>query len=147
MATQTRRKLVVERAFQMRYASLFALTCFILGMVSVLALAAFARSYYVQLDRAGVFLAPSLSDVYRQGWNRVLFWLATFTVVYSGVAFWIGLVLTRNIVGPVTAFRAKIRKLLSTGKPEKFDLRSSDELTVLAEIYADVSSHVSGKKR
>ena len=63
-------------------------------------------------------------------------------VLYSVLAFYVGLVLTRNIVGPVMAFKASVQKLLKNKKGEDFELRSGDELKVLKEIYTDNADHV-----
>ena len=136
-----KRKLVVERSFQMRYALLFALTCFLLGSVSTLAIILFGKSYYMELESAGAFLTPTLAGIYHQSWTRLCFILGIFTIAYSGAAFYLGLVITRNIVGPVLAFRQKVKKMVSTGRVEEFELRSKDELQVLKEVYGDVAKH------
>jgi len=136
-----KRKLIVERSFQLKYAFIFALVCFIPGLLATAAIMGFSQSYYGQLERAGAFLTPTLAEIYHRGWVRLCLILGGFTLVYSLVTFYIGLILTRNIMGPVLAFQGAIRRLLK-GEEETFELRSQDELKVFKEIYGEVKRYV-----
>lgn len=133
----------------MRYALLFALTCFVLGMMSNVALAFFAKSYYAQLEGAGAFLTPSLAKIYQTGWWRMCLILGGFTLLYSCAAFYAGLVITRNIVGPVFAFRRHVRKLFESTDADSLKLRQQDDLRILTEIYEDIAQEWAkvGKKK
>jgi hypothetical protein len=73
--------------------------------------------------------------------------LGIATLIYSAISFYAGLVITRNIVGPVMAFRNRIIKLLATRKMEDFEFRTHDELQILKEVYLDVAEYVEGKSR
>ena len=116
-----------------------------MGALTTVALILFAHSYVGELNRAGAFLTPTLAKTYEDGWYRLLIILGVATLIYSGISFYAGLVLTRNIVGPVLAFRTRIIKLLATRKAEDFEFRTHDELQVLKEIYLDVAEYVEGK--
>ena len=137
-----KRKLLVEQGFQLRYAFVFALTSLILGLLATGGIIAFSQSYYGHLEKAGAFLTPTLAEIYHQGWVRLCIILSVFTILYSLVVFYVGLILTRNIVGPMVAFKQSILQLLKGKKREDFELRSYDELKILKEIYTEIADHL-----
>ena len=130
----TRRQVLVDRRFQLKYAAGLAL-----GGASLCA--AFGGAVWLALHQARETLGPE-SQATLQGTETTVLVLAAFmALVMSLVLSLVGLLVTHRVAGPMRVLREQLRRLAEGRFPRWRPLRSHDELRdVFAEFHATVDA-------
>jgi methyl-accepting chemotaxis protein len=130
----TRRQVLVDRRFQLKYAVGLAL-----GGASLCA--AFGGAVWLALHQARETLGPE-SQATLQGTETTVLVLTVFmALVMSLVLSLVGLLVTHRVAGPMRVLRAQLRRLAEGGFPRWRPLRSHDELRdIFGEFHATVDA-------
>ena len=130
----TRRQVLVDRRFQLRYAVGLAL-----GGASLCA--AFGGAVWLALHQARETLGPESQATLHGTEVTVLVLTAFMAVVMSLVLSLVGLLVSHRVAGPMRVLRGQLRQLADGRFPRWRPLRSHDELRdVFAEFHATVDS-------
>ena len=132
--TYTRRQVLVDRRFQLKYAVGLAL-----GGASLCA--AFGGAVWLALHQARETLGPE-SQATLQGTETTVLVLTVFmAAVMSLVLSLVGLLVSHRVAGPMRVLRGQLRQLAEGAFPRWRPLRSHDELRdVFAEFHATVDA-------
>ena len=130
----TRRQVLVDRRFQLKYAVGLAL-----GGASLCA--AFGGAVWLALHQARETLGPE-SQATLQGTETTVLVLTGFmALVMSLVLSLVGLLVTHRVAGPMRVLRDQLRRLAEGGFPRWRPLRSHDELRdIFGEFHATVDA-------
>jgi len=136
----TRRQVLVDRRFQLKYAVGLAL-----GGASLCA--AFGGAVWLALHQARETLGPE-SQATLQGTETTVLVLTVFmALVMSAVLSLVGLLVSHRVAGPMRVLRGQLRRLAEGGFPRWRPLRSHDELRdVFAEFHATVDALAAAKR-
>ena len=130
----TRRQVLVDRRFQLKYAVGLAL-----GGASLCA--AFGGAVWLALHQARETLGPESQATLQGTETTVLVLTAFMALVMSLVLSLVGLLVTHRVAGPMRVLRAQLRRLAEGGFPRWRPLRSHDELRdVFGEFHATVDA-------
>ena len=130
----TRRQVLVDRRFQLKYAVGLAL-----GGASLCA--AFGGAVWLALHQARETLGPE-SQATLQGTETTVLVLTAFMALVMGLVLsLVGLLVTHRVAGPMRVLRTQLRRLAEGVYPRWRPLRSHDELRdVFAEFHATVDA-------
>jgi methyl-accepting chemotaxis protein len=130
----TRRQVLVDRRFQLKYAVGLAL-----GGASLCA--AFGGAVWLALHQARETLGPEAQATLQGTETTVLVLTAFMALVMALVLSLIGLLVSHRVAGPMRVLRGQLRHLAEGGFPRWRPLRSHDELRdVFAEFHATVDA-------
>jgi len=130
----TRRQVLVDRRFQLKYAVGLAL-----GGASLCA--AFGGAVWLALHQARETLGPESQATLQGTETTVLVLTAFMALVMSLVLSLVGLLVSHRWPGPMRVLRGQLRRLAEGGFPRWRPLRSHDELRdVFAEFHATVDA-------
>ena len=130
----TRRQVLVDRRFQLKYAVGLAI-----GGASLCA--AFGGAVWLALHQARETLGPE-SQATLQGTETTVLVLSAFmALVMALVLSLVGLLVSHRVAGPMRVLRGQLRQLAEGRFPHWRPLRSHDELRdVFAEFHATVDA-------
>jgi methyl-accepting chemotaxis protein len=130
----TRRQVLVDRRFQLKYAVGLAI-----GGASLCA--AFGGAVWLALHQARESLGPE-SQATLQGTETTVLVLSAFmALVMALVLSLVGLLVSHRVAGPMRVLRGQLRQLAEGRFPRWRPLRSHDELRdVFAEFHATVDT-------
>ena len=130
----TRRQVLVDRRFQLKYAVGLAL-----GGASLCA--AFGGAVWLALHQARETLGPESQSTLQGTETTVLVLTVFMALVMSAVMALVGLLVSHRVAGPMRVLRGQLRRLAEGGFPRWRPLRSHDELRdVFAEFHATVDA-------
>jgi len=132
--TYTRRQVLVDRRFQLKYAAGLAA-----GGASLCA--AFGGAVWLALHQARESLGPEAQSTLQGTETTVLVLTAFMALVMAAVLSLVGLLVTHRVAGPMRVLRGQFRRLAEGRFPRWRPLRSHDELRdVFAEFHQTVDA-------
>ena len=129
------RKLIVSRAFQVKYATILAAIAFVFCLVIGAAVLLYARDTYDVLVSEGLVNNPTILEELNNLQHRLFWKFFVCAVMTVGASFLTGLFVTRRFVGPIKGIERELKKLLTGNLTGHLMLRSSDEFRSLADIF------------
>ena len=130
----TRRQVLVDRRFQLKYAVGLAV-----GGASLCA--AFGAAVWLALHQARETLGPESQATLQGTETTVLVLTAFMALVMSGVLSLVGLLVTHRVAGPMRVLRTQLKRLAEGSFPRWRPLRSHDELRdIFGEFHATVDA-------
>lgn len=132
--TYTRRQVLVDRRFQLKYAVGLAI-----GGASLCA--AFGGAVWLALHQARETLGPEAQATLQGTETTVLVLSAFMALVMALVLSLVGLLVSHRVAGPMRVLRGQLRQLAEGRFPRWRPLRSHDELRdVFGEFHATVDA-------
>ena len=132
--TYTRRQVLVDRRFQLKYAVGLAI-----GGASLCA--AFGGAVWLALHQARETLGPEAQATLQGTVTTVLVLSAFMALVMALVLSLVGLLVSHRVAGPMRVLRGQLRQLAEGRFPRWRPLRSHDELRdVFGEFHATVDA-------
>jgi len=137
---------LIDRPFQIKYALFLA---FCGGLVAALFS---AHIFYFLHEYFKVFIpgyqsSPSAIQFVLTEQRSIFIYLLVLTFLVMSLLFFIGIIITHRIAGPVMVIRKKIEDLCGENFAARVRLRKGDEFKDLANTFNELAQHLSGKNK
>ncbi len=137
---------LIDRPFQIKYA-LF------LSLVGGLIAALFgSHIFYFLHEYFKVFMPdyqnnPSAIQFVLTEQKSILIYLAVLTLLVMSLLFFIGIIVTHRMAGPVMVIRKKMEDLCGDNFSARVRLRKGDEFVTLARTFNELAGHLDKKNK
>lgn len=137
---------LIDKPFQIKYALFLSVFG---GLVAVLF---GAHIFYFLHEYFKVFIPdyqtnPNAIQFILTEQRSILIYLSILTLLVMCLLFFIGVIVTHRMAGPVMVIRKKIEDLCGENFSARVHLRKGDEFRSLAEAFNELASHLDKKHK
>ena len=137
---------LIDRPFQIKYALFLSLSG---GLIAALF---GSHIFYFLHEYFKVFMPdyqnnPSAIQFVLTEQKNILIYLAALTLLVMSLLFFIGIIVTHRMAGPVMVIRKKMEDLCADNFSARVRLRKGDEFVTLARTFNELAGHLDKKHK
>ena len=137
---------LIDRPFQIKYALFLSLCGGLVAALFASHIFYFLGEYF-SLFMPGYQNNPNAMQFVAKEQKNILLYVSLLTLLVMSLLFFIGILVTHRMAGPVMVIRKKLEDLSGDNFSVRVRLRKGDEFKNLARAFNDLAQHLESKNK